>query len=154
MKRILLILVIGLFMLGCQEAAMEAHAEEPAPEPPALEREADPEPEVQAEAEPFPEPEPTLEPEGPVEITMTARKWDFEPETFTVNKGDTVNLVVTSVDVKHGISLPEFGINEDLRPGETVEILFTADKAGTFPFFCSVSCGSGHGSMRGELIVR
>ena len=87
------------------------------------------------------------------EIAMVARKWVFEPDTITVKKGDTVKLTVESVDVTHGFALPAFGINENLTPGKTVEIEFVADNAGTFPFACSVVCGSGHKGMTGELIV-
>ena len=86
-------------------------------------------------------------------FTMTAKQWAFEPSKITVNKGDTVKLAVKSIDVTHGFGLSAFGINERLNPGETVNIEFVADKTGTFSFFCSVSCGSGHGGMRGTLIV-
>ena len=88
-----------------------------------------------------------------VEIDMLARLWEFEPSTIEVNQGDTVILTVTSEDVTHGISIPDYGVNEVLNPGETVTIEFLADQAGEFPFACSVSCGSGHGSMDGTLIV-
>ncbi|GAA3332428.1 hypothetical protein GCM10020331_092510 [Ectobacillus funiculus] len=30
---------------------------------------------------------------------------------------------------------------------------FTADKAGTYEYHCSVMCGSGHANMMGKLIV-
>lgn len=86
-------------------------------------------------------------------FTMTAKQWEFSPDTITVNKGDTVVLSVKSIDVTHGFAIPEFGVNERLTPGKTVEVEFVADKAGTFPFFCSVVCGEGHGSMRGQLVV-
>ena len=100
------------------------------------------------------EPEPEEEQTSTVkEIQMTAKNWEFIPDTITVNQGDTVKLEIESVDVKHGIILSAFGVNEDLNPGETVNIEFIADKKGEFPFFCSVFCGSGHGSMDGKLIV-
>lgn len=88
------------------------------------------------------------------EFDMTARKWTFEPSTITVNKGDTVILHITSIDVTHGFLLPTFGINEELNPGKTVDIEFVANKAGTFVFACNVFCGSGHGRMNGKLIVQ
>ncbi len=97
-----------------------------------------------------------LEPQGSDEIkefTMTARKWKFEPNEIIVNKGDKVRLTVTSIDMAHGIAISDYGINEYLSPGQTVDIEFTADKKGRFPFVCSVSCGIGHRDMRGILIV-
>jgi cytochrome c oxidase subunit 2 len=87
------------------------------------------------------------------EFDMTARQWEFEPDTITVNKGDTVKLHIKSVDVTHGFSLPDFGINVNLVPGEDTHVEFVADKTGTFSFACSVYCGTGHGGMVGTLIV-
>ena len=88
------------------------------------------------------------------EFKLIARQWEFEPSTIEVNLGDTVKLSVESIDVTHGLSLSQFGVNEVLNPGKTVEIEFIADKAGTFSFFCSVQCGKGHASMEGTLVVK
>lgn len=88
------------------------------------------------------------------EFTITAKRFEFNPSTISVNEGDKVRLKITSLDVTHGFSLPSFNINKDLKPGEEVIIEFTADKVGTFTFACSVVCGSGHGSMNGKLIVK
>lgn len=87
------------------------------------------------------------------EFTMTAKKYEFEPSTITVNQGDLVKISIQSTDVTHGFSLPEFNINERLEPNQDVNIEFIADKTGEFIFFCSVFCGSGHGEMKGALIV-
>jgi len=88
------------------------------------------------------------------EFKMTAKQFAFEPEIIEVNKGDKIRLIVTSVDVPHGIAIPEYGINERLNPGEPVAIEFIADKEGTFTAFCSVFCGSGHSNMKGKIIVK
>src|SRR3989338_8046768 len=88
------------------------------------------------------------------EFKITAKQFQFEPSTIEVNKGDTVKLIVTSADVPHGISIPEYGINERLDPGKPVTIEFKAEKEGTFTAFCSVFCGSGHSNMKGKIIVR
>lgn len=87
------------------------------------------------------------------EFQMTAKKWDFTPDTITVNEGDTVKLVIESIDVDHGFAISDFGVNERLEPGKTVTVEFIADKSGTFTFFCNVFCGSGHSHMEGTLIV-
>lgn len=88
------------------------------------------------------------------EFRMTAKQFAFEPATIEVSKGDRVRLIVTSTDVPHGISIPEYGINERLDVGKPVAIEFTADKEGTFTSFCSVFCGSGHSSMKGKIVVK
>jgi cytochrome c oxidase subunit 2 len=87
------------------------------------------------------------------EFTMTAKQWEFVPNTIIVNQGDTVKLTITSVDVTHGFNLPAFGIKEILDPGKTVRVEFVADKEGTFTFACHIPCGRGHGTMNGKLIV-
>lgn len=88
------------------------------------------------------------------EFDIIAKQWSFEPDTIIVDKGDMVKLRIKSVDVDHGISIPEFGVNERLKSGKTVKVEFVADKTGTFTFFCNVICGAGHNNMRGTLIVR
>ena len=87
------------------------------------------------------------------EISVTAKQWEFDPDPIVVNKGDNVKLNIKSIDVMHGFALPDFGINSRLNPGQTTTVEFTADKIGTFAFFCSVQCGAGHSDMRGTLIV-
>jgi cytochrome c oxidase subunit II len=88
-----------------------------------------------------------------IEIKVTAKKFNFEPGKITVRKGDRVRLVVTSVDVDHGIGIREFGIDKSVKKGTTEVIEFVADKEGKFTFVCSVFCGDGHPEMTGELIV-
>ena len=88
-----------------------------------------------------------------VEIQMVAKKFEFVPSEVRVKKGDTVRLKVTSTDVPHGIAIPGYDIAEGLPVNEERVVEFVADKAGTFDFYCSVYCGSGHGAMRGKLIV-
>jgi cytochrome c oxidase subunit 2 len=110
------------------------------------------------EAEPTAEKTPTesqpTSPENIKEFIMTAQKWDFDPVEITVNQGDTVRLRITSTDVKHGIAIPDFNVNVDLDPNVETEVEFVADKSGTFTFYCSVFCGSGHKDMKGTLIVK
>ena len=90
-----------------------------------------------------------------MEFTMTAQKFSFDPATITVNEGDTVRLIVTSMDVSNGFAIPEFGFNSGtIEPGETKTVEFVASKKGTYTFFCSVFCGTGHKSMKGTLIVK
>ena len=87
-------------------------------------------------------------------IQMKAFQFGFDPNPVVVIEGDKVKLVVTSTDVTHGFSIAEFGVNVQLFPGRPSIIDFTADKSGTYIFYCSVPCGAGHRSMRGRLIVK
>ena len=87
------------------------------------------------------------------EITMTARRFEFDPAVITVKKGEKVRLIITAIDHDHGFKLDAFDINQVLKQGDPTIIEFTANKAGTFAFKCSVYCGHGHGKMKGKLVV-
>lgn len=87
------------------------------------------------------------------EFSMTARRFAFEPDNIRVKKGDAVKLKITSVDVTHGFSISEFGVNAELKPSQTTIVEFVASKSGTFTFSCSVVCGAGHPDMKGTLVV-
>ncbi len=88
------------------------------------------------------------------EFDIVAKNWEFVPNTIEVNLGDKVELHIESVEGTHGFMLPDFGINERLEPYQDVHVDFIADKKGTFTFACSVPCGSGHGRMKGTLVVK
>jgi cytochrome c oxidase subunit 2 len=87
------------------------------------------------------------------EITMTAKNYEFDPGVITVKKGEKVRLIITATDRDHGIKLDAFDVNQVLKKGDPTIIEFTADKAGTFEFKCSVYCGLGHRKMKGKLVV-
>jgi cytochrome c oxidase subunit II len=87
------------------------------------------------------------------EIQVTAKKYEFSPNPIRVKKGEPVKLIITATDHDHGFSLEAFHIKQKLKKGEPTTVEFTPDKAGTFPFKCSVFCGMGHGGMKGTLVV-
>ena len=99
--------------------------------------------------QPLPEPQASVK-----EYDVVAQQWSFIPSTFIVSEGDTVKMHVHTIDVAHGVSIPDFNINQVIDPGETIDIEFVANKKGTFDIFCSVYCGTGHPSMKGRLIVQ
>lgn len=90
---------------------------------------------------------------SPRRIAVTAKRFQFEPGAITLKKGEPVVLVLTSVDVPHGIRFKELGIEAKIGKGQTSELAFTPDRIGTFVGHCSVFCGSGHGGMTLTLYV-
>ncbi|HEY6119900.1 MAG TPA: cupredoxin domain-containing protein, partial [Pyrinomonadaceae bacterium] len=86
-------------------------------------------------------------------IHITAKKFEFTPDTITLKKGEPVVLVFSSQDRKHGFNLRAFGIRADVNPGGTARIQFTPDKTGKFTFSCDVFCGEGHEDMTGTMVV-
>jgi cytochrome c oxidase subunit 2 len=91
---------------------------------------------------------------APDAIQVTARKYEFNPATITVKQGEHVKLLITATDHDHGFKLEEFNVEQRLPKGVPTAVEFTADKAGTFPFECSVVCGIGHRRMKGKLVVQ
>ncbi len=76
-----------------------------------------------------------------------------------VSKGDRVVFRLISSDVYHGFAMPAYGIGVVdtvyIKPGDITRVEFTADKAGTFKFFCTIVCGSKevHDAMGADLTV-
>ncbi len=87
------------------------------------------------------------------EFNVVAKQFEFVPATITVKKGDTVRLIVESIDVNHGVAIPQFGVNVQVPVGAPQTIEFVADQVGEFPLICSVYCGAGHMQHRGMLVV-
>jgi cytochrome c oxidase subunit 2 len=90
---------------------------------------------------------------APRRIEVTAKRFEFAPAEIALKKGEPVVLVLTSVDVPHGIRFKELGIETKIAKGKSSELAVTPDKTGTFVGHCSVFCGSGHGGMTLTLHV-
>jgi cytochrome c oxidase subunit 2 len=86
-------------------------------------------------------------------IKVTAKKFEFSPETIKLKKGVAVTLELTSIDRKHGFAVPELGIRADIKPNETTRVRIVPDRLGTFTFHCDVFCGDGHEGMSGQIVV-
>ena len=86
-------------------------------------------------------------------IQITAKKFEFSPDSITLKKGEPVVFEISSGDRKHGFSLRAFGIRSDVLPGKVSRIRFTPDKTGKFTFSCDVFCGEGHEEMTGTVVV-
>ncbi|MBI2652929.1 cupredoxin domain-containing protein [Candidatus Woesearchaeota archaeon] len=154
MRKILLVLVLSIFLISaCAQQKTENLVGQGTPVPQQVPAEGKQVEEKIVSAEKETEKASSTQ-EAVKEFKITAKQFQFEPSTIEVDKGDKVRLIVTSIDVPHGFSIPEYGINERLDPGKPVTIEFTADKQGSFTAFCSVFCGSGHSGMKGKLIVR
>ncbi len=87
-------------------------------------------------------------------IKITAKQFEFIPSEITLKKGVPVVLEFTSADRLHGFDCPGLNIRTDIESGVVNTIKFTPDKVGSFPFHCDNFCGSGHGKMKGTIIVK
>lgn len=86
-------------------------------------------------------------------IHMGVRQYVWEPATITAKKGELVRLIIHNADVLHGLVIPELGVMNIDIPSDGAVIEFSADKVGTFEFFCSYYCGEGHMEMRGKIVI-
>ncbi|HXN14941.1 MAG TPA: cupredoxin domain-containing protein [Usitatibacter sp.] len=86
-------------------------------------------------------------------IRVSARKFTFTPNEIALRRGEPVTLELVTEDVFMGFSAPDFKVRMDIVPGKTMQLGFTPDKSGTFPFLCDVFCGDGHETMSGKLLV-
>ena len=101
-------------------------------------------------------------------ITVTAKKYEFNPSPIRVKQGTKVQLKITAMDHTHGFSVQEVADGDHtgkpglvfstrgcqkIEEGQTAMVEFVAQTPGTYPFRCCVHCGWGHRGMKGEIIV-
>lgn len=87
------------------------------------------------------------------DITINAAEFAYTPGRVEVRQGDRVAITLTASDVVHGFALDGHDIDVRVIPGISERVEFVADQAGKFRFRCSISCGSLHPFMIGELVV-
>lgn len=61
------------------------------------------------------------------------------PTTVTAGAVVTVT-VVNKDDAAHSFTLPDFGIDQQIPGKKTTTFQFTADKSGTFRWYCKIPC--------------
>ena len=86
-------------------------------------------------------------------IKITAKKFEYSPDSIKIKKGIPVILELTSLDTTHGFNCPKLGVRTNIEPGKVNRVRILAQKAGVYAFFCDVFCGSGHEEMTGKIIV-
>lgn len=92
--------------------------------------------------------------ERSVSIVVFENTWAFEPEFIEADQGDKIIFTITNRDdYDHGFAIDAFGISQRMPARSTIQIEFVVTQAGDFPYYCSVSCGSGivDGEKRGHF---
>lgn len=91
----------------------------------------------------------------PVEVTVTAKKYSFNPARIEVGQDDIVVITLKAEDVPHSFTIDKpYLIAKRAAPGQPVTFQFRADKAGTFTYYCNITTDERCKDMRGELVVR
>jgi len=91
------------------------------------------------------------------DISITAKKWRFDPKHPVVKKGDKVRFIINGeIDIE--FNMPAFGIKKEILAGEQQSLEFVAAETGTFAFTCGEYCIEKYGelqgsALQGELVV-
>jgi nitrosocyanin len=86
-------------------------------------------------------------------VNVEAGSFYFNPKEIRVKKGEKIKIVLTAKDMMHDFTIDELGVKSPVaKAGETVMVEFTADKTGTYEYYCSVGNHRQQGQV-GTLIV-
>ncbi len=101
-----------------------------------------------------------------INVTGSQWVWEFQIGNKTYfNSGNshsgalplivnhTYTFEVTSKDVIHDLSIPEFGVQSYAVPGHENQVSFKPTKVGYYYFECVEYCGFEHYEMRGYIDV-
>lgn len=91
--------------------------------------------------------------DGVREFTISGIDFSFSPNVINVKKGEKVRIIFQNTAGFHDFKIDEYGIATKQAKSPYQEILeFTANKVGSFEYYCSVSSHRAKG-MKGTLNV-
>lgn len=86
-------------------------------------------------------------------VEVEAGSFYYKPNEIRVKKGQKVRIVLKSVSMMHDFNVDELNVHSPItKNGETSQTEFTANKTGTFEYYCSVGQHRKLGQV-GKLIV-
>lgn len=88
----------------------------------------------------------------PGDVYLVGERFQFTP-ALRLKQGQTYRLLVSSVDVQHGLSILPDNINFQVLPGYVSAITLTPKQAGNYTIVCNEYCGVGHHLMVGQIVV-
>lgn len=88
------------------------------------------------------------------EFTVTNSGMTFTQKTLSVNKGDRVKITFQNTGGTHDLRIDGYNVGTKvIQAGQSETFEFTADKAGSFEYYCSVGQHRQMG-MKGTLTVK
>ena len=98
---------------------------------------------------------PVTDPDGPIDILMTAGKWFYLPNALRLDAGQRYRFRMMALDVSHGASI-QFGRGGRmmrLQPGRITETELRFTRPGRYLVLCAVYCGEAHDVMQASIEV-
>jgi plastocyanin len=79
----------------------------------------------------------TVDVGGQTAEDLQTRSYFFDPTVFAGSGGQTITLSIhNTTDTTHNFSLPQQQIDQDVPPGQTVQVSVTLPASGELVFFC------------------
>ena len=109
---------------------------------------------VQQQAAPAQTQQPAAAQSETKRFTIEGSEFKFAPNEIRINKGDNVEITFENIGTyEHNFVIEGYNKKTPIiSKGNRAVLAFTADKAGTFAFFCSVP-GHRASGMEGKLVV-
>jgi heme/copper-type cytochrome/quinol oxidase subunit 2 len=86
-----------------------------------------------------------------VAVTVSSR--GFEPSQFSLRRGETTRIVLSSADAEHCFAIDALRVEKRIVPGRSTQLDLTPGRTGAFPFYCCLESGKAAEVERGELTV-
>jgi plastocyanin len=100
-----------------------------------------------------PQTQPAVEMQPNKTFEVTGKPFEFGPKELRVKKGDVVQITFKNNEGFHDLTIEGYDVKTKQIPaGQSDTVKFTADKAGTFTYYCGVGTHRQQG-MEGKLIV-
>lgn len=98
-----------------------------------------------------------------VEIEVLTYQWGYEfgypnsdvttSDTLYLPNDTDITFTMTSADVIHSFYIPDFGVKQDIFPGQETVARTRPTETGTYRLYCAELCGSGHARMQADVVV-
>ncbi|MDS0258939.1 cytochrome c oxidase subunit II [Haloarcula sp. S1CR25-12] len=98
-----------------------------------------------------------------MEVEVLTYQWGYEfsypdsdvttSERLYLPNDTDIRFTMTSSDVIHSFYIPEFGVKQDIFPGQETVARTHPTETGTYRLYCAELCGSGHARMQVPVVV-